>query len=337
VVTSTGWLEEQLIRAVERVETLTRDMAMLQVAAQVRDQEIDALRSSLATVDGRTQRHEASQDTVRWLQHAVAALDERLTEETALRREQVAAGDRGQERSQVTEQAAARALQALGERVEGVERALMAVQEHQARLGGEFGALLARDVVVSAYLDALGVQVQAASDAAQREVSSVALLEEAMAALEHLVRATEARTLGLQEQQQRFEGDLAALRRIDEHGRQLDELASHQRVLGARVEEGLTLLRESAASIESVQENEVQARALLRTRLGALEQALAATDAAVAGQREVLIEHFQRTTAAAAEAGRRAAEEIERQSRARRELLVRLSERADEASREQPL
>lgn len=336
-MTSAVWLEEQLIRALERVEALTRDMAVLQAGAQVRDQEIDALRSALATVEGRTQRHEAAQDTVRWLQHEVAALDERLSEEGALRREQVAAGERGQERSQVAEQAAARALQVLVERVEASERALVAMQEHQTRLGAEVGALLARDVEVGAQLDTLAVQVQAASDAAQREVSSVALLEEAMAALQHVMRVIEARTLGLQEQQQRFESDLTALQRIDEHARRLDELAAHQRVLGRRVEDGLTLLRESAASIEAVQENEVQARALLRTRLGALEQALAATDAAVAGQREVLIEHFQRTTAAAAEAGRREAEEIERQSRARRELLVRLSERADEASREQPL
>lgn len=113
-MTSTIWIEEQLIRALERVETVTRDVARLQAGAQRRDQELDAQRLTLATVDGRTQRHEVGQDTVRWLQHEVAALDERLTEETALRREQVAAGERGQECAQVGEQAIARAARAAG-------------------------------------------------------------------------------------------------------------------------------------------------------------------------------------------------------------------------------
>lgn len=326
-----------MIRALERVETLTRDVALLQAGAQVRDQELDALRSTLAIVEGRTQRHEAAQDTVRWLQHEVAALDERLTEETALRREQVAAGERGQERSHVAEQAVVRGLEALAERASGAEDALAAVQEHQARLGGDVGALVARGAQLDGVIDALAVRLEAAAGAAQREVSNIAVLEEAMAALQHVVRGIEARTLGLQEQQQRLEGELATLQRVDEHERQLVELAAHQRVLGARLEDGMTQLRDGAASMHFVQENEAQARALLRTRLGALEQALSATDAAVAGQREVLVEHFRRTTAAAAEAGRREAEEIERQARARRELLVRLSERTDEAAREQPL
>lgn len=336
-MTSSVWLEEQLTRALDRVDALTREMGRLQAGAQLRDQEIDALRLALTTIDGRTQRHEADQDAVRWLQHALAALDQRLTEETTLRREQAAQGERGQEHVHLTEQEIAHALQSVAERVEGAERALAGVQQHEARLGSDLGALLARESQVHGYIESLAVQVEASTAAAKREVSSVALVEEAVAATQLAMRSLEARTLGLQGRQQYVEGEMVALRRLDEYERQLTDLTSHHRLLGARLEEGLTLLRESVAALHGVQEGEAQERALLRARLGTLEQRLAAVDAAVAGQREVLVEHFQRTTAAAAEAGRRESEEIERQARARRELMVRLAERADETAREQPL
>ena len=57
----------------------------------------------------------------------------------------------------------------------------------------------------------------------------------------------------------------------------------------------------------------------------------------VEAQRQVLLDHFQRVTALTEDAGRRQTEEIDRQVRAARESLVRLAERADEATREQPL
>ena len=57
----------------------------------------------------------------------------------------------------------------------------------------------------------------------------------------------------------------------------------------------------------------------------------------LSGQRVSVAEHFRRWTEAGAESGQRQVEEIERANRIARDLLVRLTERIDEAGQEQPL
>lgn len=340
-VTTSVWIEEQLGRALERVEALAREVARLQAAGPLRDQAVDALREALATVDGRTQRHEAGLELARGLRQEVAALAERLAEESALRREQDAAGERGQERGQerghAAEQALGHTLQAVGDRVGDVERALAAAQERAARLGRDLAGRDTHEEQVGGRLEALAGQVAALAADAQREVGGVARLDAAVAALQLAARSLEARTDGLRDWQQRFEDDIATVLRVAAREQQLEDVVEQQRVLRQRVEAGLAMLQERAAAAQVAQAAEGEERALLRARLGALEQRLGAVTAEVSGQREVLLEHFRRATAAAEEAGRREMEEIDRQTRANRELLVRLAERADETAREQPL
>lgn len=336
-VTTSAWVEAQLERALARMEALAREVERLQAAGQVRDQEANALRDVLATVDGRTQRHEAGQDLLRALRQEVVALGERLAEESALRREQAAAGERGQGRGHAAEQALGHTLQEVSDRVGGVERALAAAHERAARLGGDLAGRDAQDEQLGGRLEALAAQVEALAASAQREASGVAQLEEAVAALQLAARALETRATSLHREQQRFADDLAIVRRVAEREQQLADVAEQQRALRQRLEAGLAMVQERAAAADVAQAAEAEERALLRARLGALEQRLGAVAAEVAGQREILLEHFRRTAGAAEEAGRRAMEEIDRQARAGRELLVRLAERADETSREQPL
>jgi len=109
------------------------------------------------------------------------------------------------------------------------------------------------------------------------------------------------------------------------------------RVLRLRVEEGLAAMDRRLDDETATSRAEFESSALIRARFTAVDQAVAELAARVESQRLVLLDHFQRVTASAEDAGRRQTEEIDRQVRAARELLVRLAESADETTREQPL
>ena len=90
-----AWLEQQLERALERIDALSREVARAQDALATREQQVDALRQSLEILDGRTRRHETAIDAVPELRRALADVAERLIGETALRPD--AAANRSEE------------------------------------------------------------------------------------------------------------------------------------------------------------------------------------------------------------------------------------------------
>ncbi len=333
----TDWLEAQLRASAVRVEALTRDVTHLQSALAAREVELLELRESLAVLDGRTRRHEATHDVVRELQQAVASLDARLGEESELRREQGAAIGHARAQELESRQGSETAWQAVTARLAALEQALASSGARQAQIIGDLAEREQDGARVASRVEVLGDEVEALAQAARRESGSTTRIDDAIQSLQVTSRAIEARTQQLQQDQQRLEDDLGALTRIAEREESLSEVLEQQRTLRQQIEQRLSLLDARASGAEAAQATDAEAFALLRQRSERLEARVATLDATAEAQREALLEHFRRATIAAGDAGRRQAEEIERQARAARELLMRLAEGAEQASREQPL
>ena len=76
---------------------------------------------------------------------------------------------------------------------------------------------------------------------------------------------------------------------------------------------------------------------MLRQQKGGAHARLLALAGTLEAQRWAMVEHFRLLAETGAEAGRRQGEEIERANRVARELALRLAERSEEATLEQPL
>lgn len=332
-----GWRAAALRAAATRVETLAREVTYLQATLAAREGELLELRESLAILDGRTRRHEATQDAVREMQQALASLDARLGEEVGLRREQGAAIERARAQEAESQQAGETARQAVAARLAAIEQSLASIGTRQGQLMSEFAERTQHGTAAASRLDALSDVVEALAQAARREAGGTARIDDAIQSLQLASRAIEARAQQLQQDQQRADESIAALSRISEREGSIAEVLEQQRTLRQQVGERLSALGDSAAQVGAAQSADGEALTLLRQRFERIEARVGTLDATAEAQREVLLEHFRRATIAAGDAGRRQAEEIERQVRAAQELLLRLAEGAEQASREQPL
>jgi hypothetical protein len=332
-----AWLEEQVTHALARIEALAREVTHLQRALTAREQEATALRDSLASLEARTVRHEAGQDVTRELSQAVAALDARLAADALRGRDQAATLAHAQEREVDAEGALARAMLSLSDRVADIERGAAAMAERQANLRSNVAVGEAQALQVAGRIEALAAQVEALAQVARRNDATAAGPDDAARKLDLRVRSVEAQSADLLRERHRLDEELSGLRRIAEREESLSDLLEQHRVLRQRVEAGLATLEARTAAAEETQFDDVEERRLVRLRLDGLERRVDGLSAQLDGQRDVLFEHFRRATATAEEAGRRQVDEIDRQARTARELLVRLAEKADETSREQPL
>ncbi|MDA0256227.1 MAG: hypothetical protein O3C25_00595, partial [Chloroflexi bacterium] len=103
--------------------------------------------------------------------------------------------------------------------------------------------------------------------------------------------------------------------------------------LEERVAELEERLVESGARIDVAEED----RALVRRELAGAAERQRALGETIEGQRLAMLEHARRRTRADEDAARRRADELDREVRVARELLVRLAEGSEQAGQEQPL
>lgn len=332
-----AWLEEQLERALARIDALTREVARAQDALATREQEVEALRQSLAILDGRTRRHEATLDAVPELRRVVTDVEERLAAEAALRRDAATTAERGRDREAGDAHLLERDVIEIDRRLVAIEQALRAAVErgtqHDATLSADARARQAAE----ARLDALQAQVASLADAARRDGGDRDGTREALDAARLHIGAVEARTDVMVRELQQLHDEMLLVRRTLDRETAVGDLVEQVRALRLRVEEGIADLDRRVDAQQETGSLDAEAQRVTRVHLATLDRAVADLASQVEAQRLVLLEHFQRLTAAAEDAGRRQTEEIDRQVRAARESLMRLAERADEATREQPL
>lgn len=332
------WLETQLHASVARMDGLARDVATLQSALAAREREVTELREHLAIVEGRSRRIESAQEAWHDLPQALAALDARLNDEGELRRAQGVALDRVRERQQQSQEAIEGALASMDRRLDGAEQALAVVSaRQQVQLASDLAGRAQDETRDIGRLAALSDEVAALRQAMRREDGSGPRTEDAVAALQLAVHVITGSTQQLQLHQQRLQDELTTLHHIAEREDALAEVLEQQRTLRRHLEERLALLDSRGASADAAQASEAESVSLLRRRIDRLETSVSALGPGADAQREALLDHFRRATIASEAAGRRQTEEIDRQARAARALLVRLSESAELATKEQPL
>ncbi|MFA7297469.1 MAG: hypothetical protein WC211_09860 [Dehalococcoidia bacterium] len=332
-----AWLEEQLERALERIDALTREVARAQDALATREQEAEGLSQSLAILEGRTRRHEAALDALPELRGAVRDVEDRLAGESALRRDAASSTERGHDRDAASAHLLERDVIEIDRRLVAIEQALRAAAEREAHHEAAISTSTRTQQTAEARLDALQAQVAALADAVRRDGGDRAGATEALDDARLHIGAVEARTDVMVRDLQQVKDEMLLVRRALDRETAVTDLVEQVRALRLRVEEGLADLDRRVDAQEVTGSADGEAQRVIRVHLATLDRAVMDVAAQVEGQRQVLLEHFQRVTAAAEDAGRRQTEEIDRQVRAARESLVRLAERADEATREQPL
>lgn len=332
-----GWVDGQLAQALGRIETLARDVARLQATLGSREQEVSELRQALDTLDGRTRRHEVTQEAIPELRSALVRLDERLTAESALRRDQFAAAGRGQGHEHDVASLLERDVIALDRRVAAIELALRAAGDRDAHVEHDLNEAARAQQQAEERLAALQAHVDSVTAAARGDIADVAALREGLGAAVQHIGAVEARTDVMLREIQRLTDEMLVIRRTLDRETALVDLVEQLRVLRLRVEEGLAALAQRVDSQALAGHAEAEGQSLVRRQLHALDETVTTLTARVEAQRQVLLDHFRRVTDSAEDAGRRQTDEIDRQVRAARELLVRLAESADDATREPPL
>ena len=331
------WLAEELQRALERLDELTHELARVQVALQSQQAEAAHLRETLAVVEGRTRRHESGQDAARELRQESGALAERIEAEAALRRDLTAAVTREAQREHEQRGAAERRLEEIGSRLEQIEHRLASDGERRESLTAGLAERGQQEQALDARVEALERAAAAAREALRSVHEELARATAALPALIASVDDQGERARAAGEERSRLEGGLAALRAERERETQLLEVVEQQRATRQRLEERLVELDESLEAVRRDLAAAAEERALTRQQTAGNRERLTELAEAMEGQRDAIVEHFRRWTEDGAQSGRRQIEEIERANRAARDLLVRLTERSDEATREQPL
>ena len=131
--------------------------------------------------------------------------------------------------------------------------------------------------------------------------------------------------------------DIATLRSVRDHEGELRELVEQQRATRARLEERMSQAEELIAELASQVAESTQARAVLQRQIaGEAEQRRVLVER-IEAQRDTFIEHMRRQARAQEDSHRRLIEDVERDIRTSRQLLVKLSEDTDESEQEQPL
>lgn len=332
-----GWAAEELARAVARLDALAREVTQLQGLVLEQRELAEGLRQALATVEGRTRRHETGQDVAFGLQPQLVALEERLYEEAALRRDQAVSQEHQQRATGEQLQQLERAGEALDERLRAVELALAAVAERQQQLLAEVTGRRQLDRQLIDRQEALAERIGAVATLAQRTADDVVPFAVALPRIELLLRTLDARTTELSRAHERADDELRAVRGLADREAVFVELFDQLRASRLQTEERLRATEERTELLERSTAGSVDQRALLGEHVRTLEARLDQLARSGEQQRHALFDHFRRMSEAAEAANRRAAEELSRQARAGRELLVRLAEGSDAAVTEQPL
>ena len=329
---------EQLLRgALDRIRTLEADIDRTRVENLQQREELDRLRETVQTVDGRSQRHEAGHDAVRAVLAELATLQERVEQEVALRRDLLSLIRREAEREHGEQDSVSGTLSELLERVGTFEDRLAADDVQRRRLllgiadtGIEEHVLLERLTLV---------EQRAAADrhALQQLSGEISRVAAAVPDLASSVRDIDTRSRETQIGQRRTGDEVSAL--ASERGRETEllELVDQQRALRMRLEERLSAVEEDVAAIRLELAASAEERALLRHQTTAAHERIREAREAMEAQKAAIVEYLRMMTQADVVADRRLVEENERSNKIARDLLLRLEERSDEAGQEQPL
>jgi hypothetical protein len=336
-VTASLWLEQQLERAVARIDDLATEVEQLREALRSERTESARLEDELALLNGRTARHESTLDQVRAAQQQLAALEERIEVEASLRRDTTNAATRDQQRDAEEQRTHGQTLARLDTDLARTIERLASIEERQRHAAEDAALGPFADTSVDVRLDTLERRLTSLAADVRREVDGRAAEASTIPELRLALDVIEARTRTLQQEQQRLEDELAHTGTPDGLQASVDNAIEQARSLRERVELRLGALEAQTEETRAAGASKTQERELLQRQLAAHDEQLRLLAIRVEAQRETLIEHVRRATGAAEDAGRRQLQEIERQSRTGRELLTRLIEQSDEGAQEQPL
>ncbi len=288
-------------------------------------------------MQGRTQRHETGQDAARVLTQQSADLAERVEQEASLRRDLSAAVQRMEQREHEEQQSVRQELEQLASGLERLQGRLASDDELRRRIATGIAEQAHHEETLDGRVEAIEHRAGAAGVTSRKEREELARITSALAGLLAAVDELSQRAQSAQEERRRLEGDLAALRAEREREAELLEVIEQQRAARQRAEERLTAFDRALEEARRELATAAEERSMLRQQTAGNQQRLRELAETLEGQRLAIIEHFRRWTESGAESGRRTVAEIERGNRVARDLLVRLTERTDEAGQEQPL
>lgn len=298
--------------------------------------ELASLREAVATIEGRTQRHESGQDAARAAGNHVAELAERVEQESTLRRDLVAALERQAAQDHDERAALVRRTEQLAEQVEELRSRAASDAARSGRVAAGLAEQsqqeLSLDGRVSALeqqLNATGEELRAARDGRAR---AEAVREQTQATLDQLTE----RARSAEDARQRLEQEIGSLRASVDGEHELRALVEQQRTARTRMEERIAAFDAELHAANEALAQASEERSILQQQLAGDRRRLAALAEALDAQRAAIIEHFERWTAVRSEAGKREVDEIERTNREARDLLVRLTEGTEHSGQEPP-
>ncbi|MSQ31446.1 MAG: hypothetical protein EXR64_05415 [Dehalococcoidia bacterium] len=331
------WVGDELARTLARVDALTRALEAVQGGQRMQQEEIARLADQLQTVDGRSQRHERAQDATRDACEEIARLEAALEGEASLRRDLAARVEQGVAREAETQRELRRVLGVIAARLDGLEGQQAAIDAREQHLREAAAARAVEDEGVEARLAELERRVAAEQEGARRGADEMARFGTTLPDLVARVEELAGRMRAAQVDVQRTVEEVSALSAIRDREAALLDVLEQQRVTRARMEDRLTTAEEALEAAHAVQALAAEAvTRLTRDFAGEAEQRRALAER-IDAQRDLVSDHLRRVLRAEEEGARRRIDEIERDMRATRGLLVRLDEAATDAAHEQPL
>lgn len=331
------WLGDELLRVLTRVDGLTHALDAVQRGLALQQEAIARLSELLQTLDGRTQRHEVGQDIAREVQHQLSTVIAGLDAEAALRRDLVGRVERGDQRAQESQAELQRVLGQLATRLDAFDTRQASLAERERQLLAESAERARVDESREGRLETLERRSTAGRDSAREGDQELARLVAALPSLITRIEDLAGRIQSVQGDQRRLDEEVAALRAIRDREEALLEVLEQQRTTRARMEDRMNSVEEGMEGLRRAQAEVGEALALLaRDQAGEVEQHRRLGER-IEAQRDLVADHLRRSLRAEEERARRHIEEIERDVRVARGLLVRLDEQIDDAEQEQPL
>ena len=329
------WIGDELRRAFETIGQMQREIEQLRAGISMQSERVLTLGDAVQTVEGRTQRHESGQESARELQHEIAQLEGQLEAESALRRDLSEHVGRSEGRENELQMELRRALEVISRRLDDLEGTQASVNEQQRRISSQRAERAQSDSAIAGRLDDVEQHVGARDFSGESTVR----LEAEVLSLRGTLDALEQRLSAMHLDQRRLDEELAQVRSIRDREDQLLDLLEQHRAGRTQVETRLSEIEELLADQAQRTSAAHEERSLLQREQSGHEERLRSLGERVEAQRLAMVDHLRRELRAAEESGKRRVEDIERELRVARGLILRLTEESAEASalEEQPL
>jgi len=332
-----SWVGDELQRALARADALGREVEQLHAVLRAQQEAIAALHEAVGTVQGRTLRHEAGQELAREARQEVAALQEELRAEAASRRELAARLERAGAHERKQQEQLLHAIASLQRRLDRSEGRQAAGDERQRHIAIDLAERDQEEQSLEGRLGALERRAAADQEHDRHVGDELARATGVLPRLSAELDELQGRVQTLLMEQRRLDDDVAALRAIRDREGDLLDVLEQQRATRARTEERINAVEEQLEQARRALAESAEERALLARAQSGLEERLRALGEELEAQRLLFIAHLRRQLQVGEQAGRRRADEIEREARLARDLLVRLSEESAELRGGRPL